>query len=101
MRTHRLFVYGLLKRGEVLHEPYLKQAEFLGEDTINGLHEIAEYPKHRLHLGQGVVKGEVYAIDDRTLANIDRCEGHPWLYERREVQLNALGGTAWAYYFNQ
>jgi gamma-glutamylaminecyclotransferase len=108
---HKVFVYGTLKRGHGNHR-LLEGSVFLGRDTLRT-------PGHFVSLGgfPGLVRtrddlvqctravpgrqvgGEVYAVDDATLARLDRLEGHPQFYERREVIVSGGmdGQTAWVY----
>lgn len=81
-----LFVYGTLRRGGPNHER-LARARFVGAATtaeryalfVDGIPFLAASPAvHR-------VRGEVYAVDAETLAELDRLEGHPRWYERRPV----------------
>ena len=81
-----LFVYGTLRQGGPNHA-LLADARFLGAATtaeryalfVDGIPFLAPAPAvHR-------VRGEVYAVDAATLAEIDRLEGHPRWYERRAV----------------
>jgi gamma-glutamylcyclotransferase (GGCT)/AIG2-like uncharacterized protein YtfP len=93
-----IFVYGTLMRGEVNHH-LLQQAHFIGCHTT--------LPRYRmLHLGAypGVVEGgaiaicgEVYRVDRRQFAGLDRLEAYPTLYTRKLIQ--TLWGRAWIYLY--
>ncbi|MBV9881367.1 MAG: gamma-glutamylcyclotransferase [Gemmatirosa sp.] len=81
-----LFVYGTLRQGGPNHA-LLARARALGPATtvdryalfVDGVPFLAPAPAvHR-------VRGEVYAVDAATLAEVDRLEGHPVWYERRPV----------------
>jgi gamma-glutamylcyclotransferase (GGCT)/AIG2-like uncharacterized protein YtfP len=81
-----LFVYGTLRKGGENHA-LLEHARFVGAATtaeryalfVDGIPFLASMPPvHR-------VRGEVYAVDDATLARLDELEGHPRWYERRPV----------------
>lgn len=97
---HRLFVYGTLKQGERLHGT-LHSSPYSGTGRLQGY--------IMLHLGHfpGIVRapadaegwtvyGEIYDVDDHTLAVIDGIEGHPTYYERKEVTLDGIG-KSWTY----
>lgn len=83
----RVFVYGTLK----MHESasyMLRDAEFIGEArTVSqgwSLYDLGGFPA--VTYGIGYVYGELYEInpqDTRTLARLDRYEGHPDFYLRR------------------
>ena len=50
----------------------------------------------RGHAASPSIAGEVYAVDGDTLAQLDRMEGVPRLYQRRRLQLHD-GRQAWVY----
>jgi gamma-glutamylaminecyclotransferase len=85
---NRVFVYGSLRKGFGNHR-LLEESTYIGEATT--------YPSYTmLHLGgfPGLVaegstpiKGEVYEVDDYTLARLDRLESHPDFYERTPIEL--------------
>ena len=92
-----LFVYGTLMRGGRYHE-LLASARFCGEARTPPcfrLVELGEYPA--LVSGDACVSGELFQVDDETLAAIDELEGHPDLYERRRILLE--GGIEAEAYF--
>jgi gamma-glutamylcyclotransferase (GGCT)/AIG2-like uncharacterized protein YtfP len=47
-----------------------------------------------------VIEGELYEVDDKTLARLDRLEGVPWLYKQAEIQLED-GSSAIGYIYQQ
>ncbi len=97
MSEHRVFVYGTLLAGEPNHR-LLRTAAFEGEfRTVEGfaLFDLGAFPG-MVRAETGVVHGEVYRVDDRTLAALDRLEGHPDFYVRTAIGL-ADGREVWAY----
>lgn len=104
--NHHVIVYGTLKRGYGNHSRLLS-AEFLGEVRVPRftLYAVASFPG-ALPDEEGCVEGELYAVDDRTLARLDALEGyrpgHPVrsMYLRREVETDD-GQTAWMYIWNE
>lgn len=95
--TERLFVYGLLRRGERLAD-FLAGARFVGPARVAGhdLLDLGPYPA--AVPGAGTVVGEVYELADLDL--LDEAEGvheDPALYRR--VQVEALGAPAWLYVY--
>jgi gamma-glutamylcyclotransferase (GGCT)/AIG2-like uncharacterized protein YtfP len=95
--TRRLFVYGSLLRGEPAHAR-LAGARFECEAaTAPGfeLVDLGEYPG-LLRGGAGRVHGEVYAVPDALVPELDRYEDHPELFTRTEIAL-ADGSRAEAY----
>ena len=94
---HRLFVYGSLLRG-LVHHGQLRGADFVGEDMTREAFvclDLGAYPA--LLRGEGErVRGEVYAVGDALLMEMDRFEGVPDLYERVRAPL-VSAGDAWVY----
>jgi gamma-glutamylaminecyclotransferase len=97
MSPDLVFVYGSLKRGFGNHR-LLANSEFVG----TGLTE----PRYRLiNLGPYPamiestddplsITGELYRIDEQTLADLDRLEGEGVLYRRIVTTITALEGGA-------
>lgn len=97
MTTHDLFVYGTLMREERNHR-LLAEAEFIGEArTVAGftMIDLGAFPGV-VAAGFGAIAGELYRVDARTLAAVDRLEGHPSFYRRTEIELEG-GERAEAY----
>jgi len=90
-----LFVYGTLKRGLANHLQ-LGGAPCLGEAVMPGidLHDLGPFPM--AIAGSGCAHGEVYRVEPPQLADVDRFEGVPRLYERRRLPLQD-GRLAWIY----
>lgn len=87
-RKHRVFVYGTLLRGE-RNATLLRTSRFLGETaTAKGfrLFDLGSYPA-MAKAESGTVIGELFEVDDATLAGLDRLEDHPNVYWRTEIQL--------------
>ncbi|MFM7696033.1 MAG: gamma-glutamylcyclotransferase [Vulcanococcus sp.] len=98
-----LFVYGTLMRGHSNHH-WLAGARFGGERRLAGvrLHNLGPFPMavpaadNGPQPGASSVWGELWWIDAACLAHLDRLEGHPRLYERRQLPLEG-GPLAWVY----
>lgn len=86
-----LFVYGTLKRRGANHG-HLAGQKFVGEaHTVPGytLYALGDYPGLTAEAAdrQGV-KGELWLVDDATLARLDEFEGVPeGLYRRESIPL--------------
>lgn len=83
-----VFVYGTLMSGESNHS-IMRNAEFLGEDIVEGaqLFHLGTHPM--LVRGEGIVGGECYRISLKTLETLDRLEGHPEYYHRKQTCLKS------------
>jgi gamma-glutamylcyclotransferase (GGCT)/AIG2-like uncharacterized protein YtfP len=96
----KVFVYGSLLAGEENHG-HLRGSRLIGAfrtEPIYTLVDLGAYPA-LLEGGTTSVDGEVYEVDDATLATIDAFEGHPELYRRLPVRLD--GGEQVACYLLQ
>ena len=117
-RTHKVFVYGSLLRD--LHNSYLlDNATCLDFNaTLNPafdqhdfvLVSLGSYPA--LTHAQGdeqpmTIKGELYAVDDDTLAMLDRLEGYPRFYDRKLLPIDTIDEAceieeeAWVYFIDK
>jgi gamma-glutamylaminecyclotransferase len=86
---HLVFVYGTLRQEEVNHD-LLVRARFVAEartEPCFDLFDLGAFPAMSTG-GETAVLGEVYAVDDATLARLDRLEGHPSFYQRTQIRLD-------------
>jgi gamma-glutamylcyclotransferase (GGCT)/AIG2-like uncharacterized protein YtfP len=93
----RVFVYGTLLAGEANHG-LLARARFVGEaKTPAGyaLHDLGAYPA-MIAGGGDAIAGEIYEVDEATLAALDELEDHPTYYQRQVITL--AGGERAATY---
>ena len=104
--TNLVFVYGTLKRGFANHR-LLEKAHFLGEAYLprTKMINLGAYPAV-IAGGTKEVMGEMYQVDDETLIRLDRLEGHPSFYERRQVKVFSIMPAvdtfiAWCYFLPQ
>lgn len=102
---HNVFVYGSLLSGLHNHPVINPTGAAQGTPgyTLTGqwtMHDLGAFPALRLDDAGGQVVGEVYAVDGPTMANLDRLEGFPRFYNRREVVVQTATGrvTCWVYY---
>ncbi|MCP9850793.1 gamma-glutamylcyclotransferase [Cyanobium sp. Morenito 9A2] len=91
----RVFVYGTLKRGQGNHH-WLRGAPFLGRGRLIGarLHDLGPYPM--AVAGDGLIHGELFAVDEWGLRHLDVLEDAPVLYQRQRLRL-VDGSLAWTY----
>jgi gamma-glutamylaminecyclotransferase len=82
-----VFVYGTLRRDEVNHD-LLARARFVSEartEPCFELFDLGPFPAMSTG-GETAVLGEIYAVDDATLARLDHLEGHPSFYQRTQIR---------------
>ncbi len=86
----RVFVYGSLRRGCMNHH-HLEGAKFIRQvRTSQGfrLHDLGPFPAMVWDAeARSSVVGEVWEVSEEHLANLDRFEGHPNLYCRKNIYL--------------
>lgn len=97
----KVFVYGSLRNGGFLNSHYFNQDLFLGvAKTSPGytLYDITSgaFPAMVESKDQSQVCGELYEVDNHLLGRLDKAEGHPDFYCRKEIQLEN-GEVAFAY----
>ncbi len=97
MAHHVVFVYGTLMRGQHHHDK-LAHAEFLGPATTLPAYDLVriDYYPALLPGGSMAVTGELFRVDDATLAALDELEEVPSYYERVAIVL-ADGSEAQTY----
>jgi gamma-glutamylaminecyclotransferase len=89
--THRVFVYGTLKRGYP-NNAMLEGCEFLGEAVTVLTYKAVTVPAYKM-VGTSFpvimpdpsgkpVAGELYTVDDATLARLDQLERERRSYDR-------------------
>jgi gamma-glutamylaminecyclotransferase len=98
-----LFIYGTLKRGQKSHH-FLAGQEFLREAAtmpLYRLYGLGWHPAMVLDVEHGLeVRGELWAVDESTLAELDLYEGVPDWYVRQDVAVRDCFETVQAYLFN-
>ncbi len=96
----KVFVYGTLRRGGLLH-PALDGATFLNEAKTQPeftLINLGDFPA-MLAGGDTSIVGELYLINQETLNLLDKIEGHPINYKRQLIEFEDKS-FAMAYIFN-
>jgi gamma-glutamylcyclotransferase (GGCT)/AIG2-like uncharacterized protein YtfP len=103
MTNVMVFVYGTLKRGHG-NNYLLDGAEFVGEAaSVGACYRVLDggFPRAFDARDDGhPIFGEVFAVDLKTLRNLDRLEGHPRWYRRRRRRFRFADGrkvAAWVY----
>ena len=97
-----LFVYGTLKKNKTNHNNFLGNAKFVGEartDKQWGLVDLGHFPA--MIMSHKSVEGELYEIDEQTLARIDNLEGVgiSGMYNRLAIPVfvDGVEYPAWTY----
>jgi len=96
-RRYRLFVYGTFLKGEPDHG-LLEGADLLGTARSVPRYKLVESGPLAglIEPGDTAVVGEIYEVDQPTLARCDLKREHPRLFQRKRVMLDD-GGEAEAY----
>jgi gamma-glutamylcyclotransferase (GGCT)/AIG2-like uncharacterized protein YtfP len=105
--THRVFVYGTLKRGHSNHA-LLQNSAFMGEAaTLNpywmittGVFPIVlDAAPEGFELPPLAIAGEIYHCDDSTLQELDRLEQEGRAYDRKATDVREAGRTVQAHIY--
>jgi gamma-glutamylcyclotransferase (GGCT)/AIG2-like uncharacterized protein YtfP len=101
-KQHLIFVYGTLRQAHSNHE-FLNDAYCYGIGSTRdnyAMYIAGGYPYVISTEKRYPVVGELYAVDDDTLNKLDKMEGHPRYYARREIVVDVEGieYTAWMYF---
>jgi gamma-glutamylcyclotransferase (GGCT)/AIG2-like uncharacterized protein YtfP len=98
--THRVFVYGTLKRGYSSHQ-LLDDASFMGETATKQRFRMisGEFPVILDDKDGWPVHGEIYHVDDETLAKLDQLERVGRMYDRKIADVTENDHDAQAYLY--
>jgi gamma-glutamylaminecyclotransferase len=101
-RKHLIFVYGTLRQAHSNHL-LLGDAYCFGVGRTRdkyAMYVTGAYPFVTSTEACYPIIGELYAVDDDTLDILDKMEGHPRYYTRREIILDIEGVEyiAWMYF---
>jgi gamma-glutamylaminecyclotransferase len=103
MASTRLFVYGTLKRGLRNHHLIAAQ-EFLGEASTEPKYRVIDLGTHPglvVDERNGLsIHGELWAVSDACLAELDAFEEVPGPFIRAEVAIEGKAEPAHAYLWN-
>jgi gamma-glutamylcyclotransferase (GGCT)/AIG2-like uncharacterized protein YtfP len=100
---HFVFVYGTLKRGHYNHGR-LAAARFVCDaKTVPGyrLFDVGYYPAMVEDRAGISVYGEIFEVDDETLEDLDRLEGHPHYYRRQPICVEGFDRPVWGYLYTR
>jgi len=99
---HLVFVYGTLRQGLPNHH-ILTAARPLGPAQTKGRYALYldDVPKVVPDEAVSVIQGELYLVDNYTLALLDDLEDHPFVYRREQVPVIMADDAetlAWLYF---
>jgi len=102
MQGHLIFVYGTLMKGFGNHG-FLTGSDFLGDFETQEKYQLSAdgIPFVSRQRELSTIKGELYAVDDGTLFQLDALEGHPNWYKRELINVISEDGfivQAWIYF---
>lgn len=101
-QKHLIFVYGSLRQGHGNHH-LLEGASCYGTgQTLSNcaMYVVSGYPYVTSSEQRYPIIGELYAVDVAMLEKLDKMEGHPRYYVRRETTVVVAGQeyTCWMYF---
>jgi gamma-glutamylcyclotransferase (GGCT)/AIG2-like uncharacterized protein YtfP len=100
--SHFIFVYGTLRSGHSNHHLLKDACNYGVGHTVEhfAMYLTSGYPYVNSHESRYPITGELLGVDDSTLAMLDKLEGHPRYYERKEVSIivEDTQYTAWMYF---
>lgn len=98
----KVFVYGTLRKGLAWNH-LLRDSEFIGKAITKDRYGLYADSIPYLIENEKVsnITGEVYKIDQKTLNILDKLEGHPNWYTRKEINviLDCKDIITWIYFF--
>jgi gamma-glutamylcyclotransferase (GGCT)/AIG2-like uncharacterized protein YtfP len=100
MNKHFVFVYGTLRRGGERAMPIrFPKSTFIADAKVTGtLYDLGAYPGLLVNESRSLVIGEVYEVDDDTLAQLDALESSSdYLRKRVAIPVGALSRICWVY----
>lgn len=101
--THPVFVYGTLMKDERANR-MLSGGEYAGFFQLKdyAMYNLGAYPGIKACTGESVL-GELYFVNDETVAQLDEYEGEGSLYKRETVELDAAHSkfSAEVYIYNR
>lgn len=104
--TEYMAVYGTLKQGEPNHDRWMADTTFVGHGMTKAAYPmlVSGLPYLFFNEGRGKnVSVEVYTLSYAKLLNVDRLEGHPDFYCRKQIPIILDNGNevmAWTYFIN-
>jgi len=101
---HLLAVYGTLKKGNSNYYHYLSKSSYIGKgksaDKIRMVGDGIPFALPKNGKGHNIAV-DVFAVNTKTLKDVDKLEGHPTWYKREKTLVTLENGqqvNAWLYF---
>ena len=104
LEDHVIGVYGTLKKNYSNYNRYLRSSKYLGRGKTVDKYPLLIQGLPYLIEEKGVghnVEIDIFKVDDSKLLDLDRLEGHPNWYRRKQVPIKLNSGkvvTCWVYF---
>lgn len=102
LQSSCLFVLGTLKRGQS-NNFYLESQHFIGAASAEPAYRLLNCGWHpgliTVAEGGNAIQGEIWRVDETTLATLDEFEGVPKWFERLPIQIRDWAEPVVAYFF--
>jgi gamma-glutamylaminecyclotransferase len=103
LEDHLVAVYGTLKKGYSNYNRFLTSSKFIASGQTKDKYPliISGLPYLIEDSGKGHnVEVDVFKVSDTKLADLDRLEGHPIWYKRKQIPIEVKGKTlmCWIYF---
>jgi gamma-glutamylaminecyclotransferase len=103
LEEHLVAVYGTLKKGNSNYYHYLRSAGYLGAGQTKDRYPLIVDGLPYLIEKKGIgynVDVDVFKVNSETLEELDRLEGHPRWYVRKQIQIQMKKRvlTCWIYF---
>lgn len=103
LEDNLIAVYGTLKKGYSNYNRYLTSSKYLGGGKTQDKYPliIKGLPYMIESIGQGHnVEVDVFKVSDSVLSSLDKLEGHPTWYQRKQIPVVMNGKTliCWLYF---
>ena len=95
-----VFVYGSLKVGfhnNVVLKKSEKISDFVTSEKYD-MFSLGNFPAMSSTNKNYHIAGELYAVDDETLSNLDILEGEGHFYKKKKIFLKGVDFPVWAYF---
>lgn len=84
----KILVYGTLKKNCSNHH-FMFKSKYIKNTKIKGSLYLKKdrYFPHLILEGEDLIECEIYEVSENCLAYLDRLEGHPTFFKRKEIEV--------------